>query len=185
MTKNSPSGQIVTDSDSEPRPLGSGCGIPRENDRFRSLPALTVAAPTKIRSRRIVPASSPGMAAADSAGALPRALNRAVLRHRLNEVLAATRLEAANLGQQRSNRDLVNADGDDERRRGRRTDQADQHPYESSHGFSSDEWKSRRFFLSSRLTTWATRLRNEFWTCSRVGSLFDRGIRTRSRPAGS
>jgi hypothetical protein len=69
---------------------------------FADLPCL--GAPP---SRRIVAAGIPGVAAADSPDAPQGAADRPVLPHRADEILAATRLEAAAAAQQRANRPLV------------------------------------------------------------------------------
>ena len=71
------------------------------------------------RSRWIEAAGVPGIAAADAVDALGGAFERAVFLHRLDEVIAAARIEAADLGQERANDDLVEPDRDEQDNRQR------------------------------------------------------------------
>jgi len=59
------------------------------------------------RSRRIVAAGIPGIAAADAPNAAARAANRAVFSHRLDEIGAASRMEAASGAQCRADEHLI------------------------------------------------------------------------------
>src|SRR5947209_8164776 len=113
------------------------------------------------------------MAPTDAADSFPSAADRAVLLYRQDEVLTATGIVAANLRQQWTQADLVEAHKENQQQHQELTQPLDELDH---HGDSASRASFRATCFTSR--------GNERWSSSSVGSSDERGISTRSTPTG-